>query len=77
MLRDLQQLSIFTLQNLLMLFSCPFPQNPFLKSVLEEYRECTEEELNLHGYKYGTFMTTLLTECRYFLPYLTRRSVLG
>ncbi|XP_050713818.1 D-aspartate oxidase-like isoform X2 [Eriocheir sinensis] len=46
---------------------------PFLKLIIDEYRECTPDELRLHGYKYGVFLTTLLTECRSYLPYLTRR----
>ncbi|XP_050713815.1 D-amino-acid oxidase-like isoform X2 [Eriocheir sinensis] len=44
-----------------------------LKTHLEECRPCTEGELRLHGYKYGYFNTTVLAECRSFLPYLTRR----
>lgn len=47
--------------------------NPFLKMILEEYRPCTQDELDFYGYKYGTFMTTILTECRRFLPYLTEK----
>lgn len=57
-------------------FSNKYPKivwNALLKPLLEEYRECTEDELRFHGYKYGTFMTTMLTECRKFLPYLTRK----
>lgn len=56
-------------------FSNDYPNivwNALLKPLLEEYRPCTEEELRAHGFKYGTFSTTLLTECRSYLPYLTR-----
>lgn len=57
-------------------FSNNYPKivwNDLMKPLLEVYRECTEAELKLHGFKYGTFGTTLLTECRSYLPYLTRR----
>ncbi|XP_045596532.1 D-aspartate oxidase [Procambarus clarkii] len=57
-------------------FSSKHPKiiwNAFLRPLLEEYRLCTEEELRLHHHKYGTFMTTILTECRRYLPYLTNK----
>lgn len=48
-------------------------KNEPFHSSFEEYRLCTEEELNFHNMKYGSFFTTLLTECRRFQPYLTRK----
>ncbi|KAK8741654.1 hypothetical protein OTU49_002320 [Cherax quadricarinatus] len=55
-------------------FSSKYPKivwNSLLLPILEEYRSCTEEELSFYRHKYGTFMTTILTECRRYLPYLT------
>lgn len=46
-------------------------QNPYLENLLPLYRRATEEELSLYpgNWKYGSFFTTLLTECRKFLPW--------
>ncbi|XP_071519330.1 D-aspartate oxidase [Panulirus ornatus] len=46
-------------------------RNPLLEPLVPEYRMCTDQELQLFDYKYGCYFTTLMTECRRFLPYLT------
>ncbi|XP_049959273.1 D-aspartate oxidase isoform X2 [Schistocerca serialis cubense] len=46
-------------------------QNHYLEKLLPLFRRATEEELSLYpgNWKYGTFYTTLVTECRKFLPW--------
>lgn len=48
-----------------------FVQNHFLEEILPCYRDCTEDELQLcpGQWKYGSFFTTLLTDCRLWLPW--------
>ncbi|KAK4315824.1 hypothetical protein Pmani_012980 [Petrolisthes manimaculis] len=48
-------------------------QSPLMKEIIDEYRECTQDELDLHDQKYGTFCTTLVIQCRRMLPYLMDR----
>ncbi|KAK7074694.1 hypothetical protein SK128_019903 [Halocaridina rubra] len=46
-------------------------KNSLLEPLVDEFRPCTKAELELHNMKYGSFVTTLLTECRRYQPYLT------
>lgn len=50
-------------------------RNALLEDLLPVYRRATEEELDLclGGWKYGSFFTTCLTECKLFLPYATQK----
>ncbi|XP_067630829.1 D-aspartate oxidase [Eurosta solidaginis] len=52
-------------------------KNHFLEQLLPVYRQATEEELKLcqGDWKYGSFFTTCLTECRLFLPYATKKFI--
>ncbi|XP_035214737.1 D-aspartate oxidase-like isoform X3 [Stegodyphus dumicola] len=47
-------------------------QNPLLLKLLPEYRELQEKELKMfpRHYKYGMFYTTIITDCRYYLPWM-------
>jgi hypothetical protein len=50
-------------------------QNHFLERIVPLYRRTTEEELKLcpGNWKYGSYFTTLLTECTKFLPWSLER----
>ncbi|KAK3887196.1 hypothetical protein Pcinc_008677 [Petrolisthes cinctipes] len=48
-------------------------QSPLMKDIIDEYRECTQNELDLHGQKYGIFCNTLVVECRRMQPFLMDR----
>ncbi|GLH13208.1 hypothetical protein R5R35_000399 [Gryllus longicercus] len=59
-------------------FSSTSPEivrNPYLEHLLPVYRSATEEELRLcpGNWLYGSFYTTLLTECYKFLPWALDR----
>ncbi|KFM58663.1 D-aspartate oxidase, partial [Stegodyphus mimosarum] len=47
-------------------------QNPLLLKLLPECREVQEKELKMfpRHYKYGMFYTTIITDCRYYLPWM-------
>ncbi|KAE8743253.1 hypothetical protein FOCC_FOCC011133 [Frankliniella occidentalis] len=49
--------------------------NPLMEGVCPEYRDATDEELQLlpGGARFGSFASTLLVECRYFLPWALNR----
>lgn len=46
-------------------------QNRLMKEICPTYRDATEEELELcnGGWKYGSFYTTLITDCGLYLPW--------
>uniref|UniRef100_A0A224XFF2 Putative d-aspartate oxidase n=1 Tax=Panstrongylus lignarius TaxID=156445 RepID=A0A224XFF2_9HEMI len=48
-----------------------FVRNHYLEGVLPVYRQVTEEELNMYpgGWKFGSYSTTLLIECKDYLPW--------
>ncbi|XP_053685415.1 D-aspartate oxidase [Sabethes cyaneus] len=50
-------------------------RNHYIEKVLPLYRPVTEQELTLcpGEWKYGSFFTTVLTECRLFQPWATKR----
>ncbi|XP_076036286.1 D-amino acid oxidase 1 [Oratosquilla oratoria] len=50
-------------------------RNAYLESVLDEFRPCTKEELEIYpgDWKYGSFYKTILIENRRYLPYLTEK----
>jgi len=50
-------------------------QNHFLEEIVPLYRRTTEEELKLcpGNWKYGSFFTTLVTECTKYLPWSLER----
>jgi len=50
-------------------------QNHFLEGIVPLYRRTTEEELKLcpGNWKYGSFFTTLVTECTKYLPWSLER----
>ncbi|XP_055310318.1 D-aspartate oxidase isoform X2 [Sitodiplosis mosellana] len=50
-------------------------RNHFLEGLLPLYRRCTEEELNIcpGDWKYGSFFTTVLTECRLWQSWAQRK----
>ncbi|XP_055533300.1 D-aspartate oxidase [Wyeomyia smithii] len=50
-------------------------RNHYIEKVLPLYRAATEQELTLcpGDWKYGSFFTTVLTECRLFQPWATKR----
>ncbi|XP_052873045.1 D-aspartate oxidase [Anopheles cruzii] len=50
-------------------------RNHFIEKVVPVYRAATEQELRLcpGEWKYGSFFTTILTECRLFQPWATER----
>lgn len=52
-------------------------QNPYMEQLVPVYRSCTEEELQLvgGGWKYGTFVSTLLTQPSFYLPWAQKRCV--
>ncbi|KAJ3655362.1 hypothetical protein Zmor_014496 [Zophobas morio] len=57
-------------------FSSEFPnivRNYYLEKLVPLYRQATEEELKLCSgiWKYGSFFTTLLTQCSLYLPWIT------
>ncbi|RLU14965.1 hypothetical protein DMN91_012852 [Ooceraea biroi] len=48
--------------------------NHWLEPLVPIYRKATEEELQLHGdWKYGSFFSTLLTQCDLYLPWIKQR----
>ncbi|XP_068203262.1 D-aspartate oxidase-like [Palaemon carinicauda] len=48
-------------------------RNFLMEPVVEEFRMCTQEELDQYRMKYGTYAVSVLAECRRFLPFLTRK----
>ncbi|XP_031630993.1 D-aspartate oxidase [Contarinia nasturtii] len=50
-------------------------RNHFLEGLLPLYRPCTEEELSIcpGDWKYGSFFTTVLTECRLWQSWAQRK----
>ncbi|KAF5306431.1 hypothetical protein FQR65_LT07343 [Abscondita terminalis] len=50
-------------------------RNTYLEGLLPIYRAATEEELELcpGGWKYGSFLSTLLIECELYLPWAARK----
>ncbi|XP_058461565.1 D-aspartate oxidase [Malaya genurostris] len=50
-------------------------RNHYIEKVVPLYRSATESELKLcpGEWKYGSFFTTILTECRLFQPWATKR----
>lgn len=50
-------------------------QNPLIEDILPAYRRATEDELKIcpGEWKFGSFFTTLLTECGLFLPWATKK----
>lgn len=50
-------------------------RNPYLEGLLPLYRVATKEELNLcpGDWKYGSFLTTVLTDCDIYLPWATKK----
>uniref|UniRef100_A0AAG5D4W0 FAD dependent oxidoreductase domain-containing protein n=1 Tax=Anopheles atroparvus TaxID=41427 RepID=A0AAG5D4W0_ANOAO len=50
-------------------------RNYYIEKVVPLYRAATEQELQLcpGEWKYGSFFTTILTECRRFQPWVTER----
>lgn len=50
-------------------------QNSFLKEMVPVYRDLSEKELKLFPsqYKNGIFFSTIITDCRYYLPWLTKK----
>lgn len=50
-------------------------QNHWIEDVVPLYRRTTEEEFDLVGgkWKYGSFFTTLLTECNLYLPWARKK----
>lgn len=50
-------------------------QNHLLEQLLPVYRACTEEELKMcpGDWKYGSFFTRTMTECRIWMPWATRK----
>ncbi|XP_018329807.1 D-aspartate oxidase-like [Agrilus planipennis] len=50
-------------------------KNNYLEKILPVYRTATEGELKLcpGTWKYGSFYSTILTECDLFLPWVTRK----
>lgn len=50
-------------------------QNHLIDKVVPLYRSATEEELLLcpGDWKYGSFFTTILTECALYLPWATKQ----
>ncbi|CAD7015362.1 unnamed protein product [Ceratitis capitata] len=62
------------------IFSSTSPKivrNQYIEQLLPVYRQASEEELKLCNgdWKYGSFFTTCLTECRLFLPYATKKFI--
>ncbi|BET02906.1 D-aspartate oxidase [Nesidiocoris tenuis] len=50
-------------------------RNHLLEDVVPEYRSMTEDEMNQFpgGWKWGSYYSTLLIECRFFLPWAEKR----
>lgn len=50
-------------------------QNHYIEQIVPVYRAATEQELTLcpGEWKYGSFFTTVLAECRLFQPWATKR----
>lgn len=50
-------------------------QNHYIEKVVPVYRAATEPELRLcpGEWKYGSFFTTILAECRLYQPWATER----
>ncbi|KAK3926945.1 D-aspartate oxidase [Frankliniella fusca] len=50
-------------------------RNPVMEELCPEYRDATEDELQLipGGARFGTYASTLIVECRYFLPWALHR----
>uniref|UniRef100_A0A182QAF0 FAD dependent oxidoreductase domain-containing protein n=1 Tax=Anopheles farauti TaxID=69004 RepID=A0A182QAF0_9DIPT len=50
-------------------------RNHYIEKVLPMYRAATEQELRIcpGDWKYGSFFTTILTECRLYQPWATER----
>ncbi|XP_063984731.1 D-aspartate oxidase [Diachasmimorpha longicaudata] len=50
-------------------------RNPWMESVVPSYRRVTEEELKLPGgdWKYGVYFTTIITQCKWYLPWAKRQ----
>ncbi|XP_064085526.1 D-aspartate oxidase-like isoform X1 [Macrobrachium nipponense] len=48
-------------------------KNFLMEPVVDEFRPCTQGELDQYNMKYGSYIVTILTECRRFLPYMTRK----
>ncbi|EAT35138.1 AAEL012674-PA [Aedes aegypti] len=50
-------------------------RNRYIEDILPVYRAATEQELTLcpGDWKYGSFYTTVLTECRLFQPWATKK----
>ncbi|CAH1779645.1 unnamed protein product [Owenia fusiformis] len=49
-------------------------EQPLFADYVGNFRNCTEEELNSFGvkYKHGWFFTTVILECRWYLPFLMK-----
>lgn len=52
-------------------------QNHYLEKLLPCYRKCTEDELKIcpGNWKYGSFFTTIMTECRIWQPWAMKKYV--
>ncbi|XP_015118253.1 D-aspartate oxidase [Diachasma alloeum] len=50
-------------------------KNPWMESLVSNYRSVTEEELKLPGnnWKYGAYFTTLITQCKWYIPWARRQ----
>ncbi|XP_044270599.1 D-aspartate oxidase [Tribolium madens] len=60
------------------IFTSQYPhmvKNEYIEKLLPIYRRATEEELKLcpGTWKYGCFFTTVLTQCSYYLPWITSK----
>nr|CAI5819956.1 unnamed protein product [Callosobruchus analis] len=60
------------------LFSSKYPhivRNHYLEKLVPLYRPATEQELKLcpGNWKYGSFFTTIVTSCEYYLPWATNK----
>lgn len=55
--------------------NCFCLQNKYIEKLVPIYRQATEKELKLcpGDWKYGSYFTTLLTECALYLPWASKK----